>query len=273
MIDRKEEMVGKVSYIDASESNTSESDGSPFTPTGPSGNAGAVDNQWHEYTGYGNGGSCYIAGDGGTENTPAIKTTISGLTDGIYDVFAYFWSDPEADWGVRGGFTPSDMLNFNKQSSQHSEASQFLDTAEVVDDEAILYRIYIGRKNIRGGASIDVYIDDYDSSFGNRPTRTTYDGVGVARVIMKTIPGDLNGDRKVNLIDVALLGQGWQTIYDIYTLADIAKYWLLDDTIPGDLNNDGKVNMIDVAVLGQGWQTIYDIYTLADIADYWLLGT
>jgi hypothetical protein len=272
MIDQREELHGKVSYIDASESNTTESDGSPFTPTGPSGNAGAVDNQWHEYTRYGNGGSCFTAGESGTENAPVLKTTISGLADGTYDVFAYFWSNPAEDWGLRGGFMPSDMLNFNKQSSQHAEASQFTGTVEVTSYEAILYRVYIGRKNISGGASVDVYIDDYDSTFGNRPTRTTYDGVGVARVIMRTIPGDLNGDRKVNLIDVAVLGQGWQTIYDIYTLADIAKYWLWDETIPGDLNEDGKVNLIDMAVLGQGWQTIYDIYTLANIADYWLLG-
>jgi hypothetical protein len=43
----------------------------------------------------------------------------------------------------------------------------------------------------------------------------------------ESIPGDLNRDGKVNLIDIAVLGQGWQTIYDIYTLADIADYWLL----------------------------------------------
>jgi hypothetical protein len=224
MIDRKNETLGKISYIDASTSNTTNADGNAFSPTGPSGIAGASDNLWHEYTGYGNGGSCFTAGESGTENSPALKTTISGLADGTYDVFAYFWCDPAEDWGVRGGFESSDMLSFNKQSSQHAEAAQFFGTVEVVDDEAILYRVYIGRKEISGGASVDVYIDDYDGSFTNKPTRTTYDGVGAALVIPKD--GDLNKDGKVNLIDIAVLGQGWLTTYDIYTLTDIADFWL-----------------------------------------------
>jgi hypothetical protein len=225
MIDRENEKIGRVSYIDADTSNTTNADGNAFSPTGPSGSAGAADGKWHEYTVYGNGGSCYTAGDSGTENAPALKTTISGLADGTYDVFAYFWSDPKADWGVRGGFTSSDILNFNKQSSQHAEATQFSGTVEVVDDEAILYRVYIGRKEVSGGASVDVYIDDYDGSFTNKPTRTTYDGVGTALVIPKD--GDLNKDGKVNLIDIAVLGQGWLTIYGMDSLADIADNWLL----------------------------------------------
>jgi hypothetical protein len=155
-----------------------------------------------------------------------LKTTISGLPDGTYDVFAYFWSDPEADWGIRGGFaSDANILNFNKQSSQHTEATQFFGTVEVVADEAILYRVYIGRKEISGGASVDVYIDDYDGSFTNRPTHTTYDGVGAALVTPKD--GDLNKDGKVNLKDFAILGQGWLTIYGMDTLADIVDNWLL----------------------------------------------
>jgi glucuronoarabinoxylan endo-1,4-beta-xylanase len=38
--------------------------------------------------------------------------------------------------------------------------------------------------------------------------------------------GDLNGDHKVNFTDFAILGQGWLTIYDMDTLADIADNWL-----------------------------------------------
>ena len=224
MLDRENEKIGLVNYIDAGTSNTTNADGNAFSPTGPSSYPGGADGKWHQYTGYGNGGSCFTAGDGGTENAPALKTTITGLPDGTYDVFAYFWSDPNADWGIRGGFTTSDMLNFNKQSSQHAEASQFFGSVEVTSYEAILYRAYIGRKVVSGGASINVCIDDYDSSFTNRPTRTTYDGVGVALVLPKN--GDLNKDGKVNLIDIAVLGQRWLTMYDTDTLADITTNWL-----------------------------------------------
>jgi hypothetical protein len=183
MVQEQDVTLGLVNYIDATESNTEESDGSDFTPTGPSGSAGAADNQWHEYTGYGNGGSCYTAGDGGTENAPTIRTTVTGLSAGTYDVFAYFWCDPDLNWGVRGGFSSSDMLCFSKQSSQHAEASQFSGSVDVDSGDYILYRVYIGRKGVSGGGSVTVYIDNYDSSYsGDVPSRTTYDGIGVASI-------------------------------------------------------------------------------------------
>ncbi len=227
LVEQEGVTLGPVTYIDASPSNTTESGGSAFTPTGPSGSPGAADNEWHEYTGYGNGGSCYTAGDGGTENAPTIKTTISGLADGTYDVFAYFWANPNEDWGIRGGFTSSDMLCFSKQSSQFAETSQFSGSVTNLGNGVELYRVYIGRKEVSGGASVDVYIDDYDGSYdSNPPDHTTYDGVGVASVITGAVPGDLNEDGKVDMTDIAVLGEGWQTTYDIYTLKDIANYWL-----------------------------------------------
>ncbi len=224
MIDRHNETISLATYIDADPSNTTEADSSPFTPTGPSGSSGAADDQWHEYTEYGNAGSCYTA-DELSEDAPMLKTTISGLSDGTYDVFAYFWCDPSRDWGVAGGFTPSNILYFNRQSSQHAEASEFFGSVRVVDFGAILYRVYIGRREVVGGAPIDVYIDDYDSSLINGADRAVYDGVGAASVI-PDYAGDLYRDGKVNYMDIAVLGQGWQTIYDIDTLTDIAENWL-----------------------------------------------
>ncbi len=224
MIDRHNEAISLVTYIDADPSNTTNADSSPFTPTGPSGIPGAADDQWHEYTEYGNAGSCYTANES-SEDAPMLKTTISGLANGTYDVFAYFWCHPSRDWGVAGGFTPSDILYFNRQSSQHAEASEFFGSVSIIDYEALLYRVYIGRREVVGGASIDVYIDDYDSSLVNGADRAVYDGVGVASVI-PDYAGDLYRDGKVNYMDMAELGQGWQTIYDMDTLVDIATNWL-----------------------------------------------
>jgi rhamnogalacturonyl hydrolase YesR len=184
-VEEQNTSLGLVSYIDASTGNTTNADGSAFNPTGPSGSAGSADSRWHEYTGYGNGGSCYTAGDGGTENVPTIKTTITGLSGGTYDVFAYFWCDPNLDWGIRGGFTSAvdDMLCFSRQSAQFAEASQFSSSVTVTTPGYQLYRVYIGRKEISGGGSVVVYLDNYDSTYNsNAPTRTTYDGIGVAAV-------------------------------------------------------------------------------------------
>lgn len=227
MIDKQGQTLGPVTYYDANENNTAEADDTAFTPTGPSGSAGASDDQWHEYTQYGNAGSVYTAGDSGTENAPEIKTTINPSADGTYDVFAYFWCDPAQDWGVRGGFASSDMLCFNKQSSQYAEASQFTGSVETLDDEVVLYRVYIGRKQITVGGSVTVYIDNYDSSYsGDVPTRTTYDGIGVARIVTEDHPGDIYEDGKVDLKDIAELGSDWLTIYGYDSLAEVADNWL-----------------------------------------------
>jgi hypothetical protein len=226
IVEEENKTLGLVSYTDANLNNTTNANGSAFSPTGPSGSPGAVDNRWHEYTGYGNKGSCYTAGDGGTENVPMIKTTITGLADGTYDVFAYFWSDPNQDWGIRGAFALTDVnMCFSKQSSQFAEASQFSGSITNLGTGVQLYRVYIGRKVVSGGTPVVVYLDNYDSTYaGNKPSRTTYDGVGVALVIPKD--GDLNYDGKVDFIDFAILGQGWLTTYDMDTLADIADNWL-----------------------------------------------
>ncbi|MBN1391354.1 MAG: hypothetical protein JW947_00970, partial [Sedimentisphaerales bacterium] len=96
------------------------------------------------------------------------------------------------------GFTSAvdDMLCFNKQSSQFAEASQFSGSVTVTAPGYQLYRVYIGRKEISGGGSIVVYLDNYDSSYStNIPTRTTYDGIGVAGVIYNeedTLPPEPN---------------------------------------------------------------------------------
>lgn len=225
VIDRHDERYSLVTYIDANQSNTTEADNSPFTPTDPSGSPGVGDDQWHEFTEYGNEGSCYTSNES-PEDAPMLKTTISGMSDGTYDVFAYFWCGPSENWGVAGGFSTSDILYFNRQSSQHTEESDFLGSVSVIDFDVMLYRIYIGRRQVTGGAAIDVYIDDHDDSLVNGANRTTYDGVGVARVI-PNYDGDLSRDGKVDFKDLAILGQGWQTIYDINTLDDITNDWLL----------------------------------------------
>ena len=43
---------------------------------------------------------------------------------------------------------------------------------------------------------------------------------------VSTLAGDLSNDCYVNLIDVAMLGQGWQTAHDIADMVSIAENWL-----------------------------------------------
>lgn len=166
IIETTEERMGLVNYIDAEPANTTLSDGSVFSP----GDA------WQECASLGNRGTVYIAGDHGTEEAPMLRTSVTGLADGAYDVLAYFWSPPKADWRLTAGFDPTAMLVFRGDSSQQAETKRFEGAVKVLDGPVALYRAYIGRQRVTNGSAIRVYLDDAAG-------RTAYDGLGVARVL------------------------------------------------------------------------------------------
>jgi len=187
--------VGSIAYHDATPFNTTLANGSPMTSSGPDATTGSnTDHQWHESTGIGgNGGSVYVANFSSTEltpaeNAPALKTRITGLADGTYDVFAYFVSPPAAgDWRIAAGSTENGTLNFRRASSQQAEATHFDGAVETLwaTKGTALYRAYVGRKVVAGGSAIEVFIDD-------APSSVAYDGIGVARVLpnLRVAPGE-----------------------------------------------------------------------------------
>lgn len=178
--------VGSVTYHDATAANTTFADGSPLVTTGPqTGTGAAADGQWHVSADRGgNGGSALCANFASseltpTENAPALKTALTGLAAGTYDVFAYFLSPPAADdWRLSAGFATNELLNFRRYSSQQAEAAQFSGAVETLwtAQGTALYRGYIGRRTVAAGGSIEVVIDDNASS-------VAYDGIGIASVL------------------------------------------------------------------------------------------
>ena len=203
IIDRNDEAVGLVNYVDADASNTTLAGGAPIGATGPSGSAGAADNLWHWRTGYGNDGDVLTANESGLEDAPQLKTTIGGLADGTYDIFAYFWSDNDEDWRLTAGLDESNLINFRMYGSQHAGEDQFLtiDTVTANSNDVLLYRAYLGRVDLAGGADVDVFIDDW--SAGDAAYRTWYDGVGYALVI-GGLAGDYNEDGIVDAADYSV---------------------------------------------------------------------
>jgi len=163
LIDDPAVTADTVAFVDATETNT--------TPAaGP----------WKIATGIGNGAGVYQAtAAAGTE--PAILTTkIGDLADGTYDVYAYFWSKKDEDWKLKAGFAANDLLVFRRWSSQHAEAEQFTKDVKVAAPEMDLYRAYVGRKVVKGGAEIKVYIGEFQGE-----STVAYDGLGVAKVTTK----------------------------------------------------------------------------------------
>jgi hypothetical protein len=209
IVERTDEELGLVNYTDANSSNTMYANGAALQTSAPSGNSGPLDNLWHARSGVGNGGSVLTSSETGFENAPALKTTIDGATleDGMYDVFAYFWSDDDEDWRLMGGLENNNLIDFRRFGSQHAEADQFenIETVSANSNDLLLYRVYLGRTEVTDGSDINVFIDDWQSLSGGA-IRTWYDGVGYSLVspISPGLAGDFNVDGVVDAADYTL---------------------------------------------------------------------
>lgn len=201
VIETSLEHLGPVTYVDATAVNTELADGTPLAASGPDATPGAVDGNWHWRSEVGNSGDVLTSADSGYEDAPALKTTLTGLADGSYDVFAYFWAQTTGDWYLTAGFEPADNLVFRFNRStlgllasttadnvQQAEREHFDADVTLESGGAFLYRAYVGRRQVSGGAAIDVFIDDFNNpSFvdesGARLGQTWYDGLGYAPVL------------------------------------------------------------------------------------------
>ncbi len=87
--------------------------------------------------------------------------------------------------------------------------------------------------------NLEVFIDDL--AFGGQNNRTWYDGVGYQLVDAGGfLEADFNQDGTVDLLDLDILGQNWQS-----SGAGSAQ---------GDANGDTVVDLLDLDLLGQQWQ-------------------
>ncbi|MCA9241484.1 MAG: BNR-4 repeat-containing protein, partial [Planctomycetales bacterium] len=243
------EQAALVTYVDADSSNTTRAGGSPIGATGPSGGQGAADGLWHERTGFGNGGSVYTSNESGGEDAPALKTTIQGIPDGVYDVFAFFWSDNDEDWRLAAGLQADSLLDIRKVGAQSAEVEDFVAIEAVAANagDLQLYRVYVGRADVAGGSDIEVFIDDWASAY-NSSYRTWYDGVGYS-LVSPLLRGDYNEDGIVDAADYTV----WR---DNLGATGLAAYESADG------NGDGQITQADYEV----WSNNYGS-TRAQAAD------
>jgi hypothetical protein len=237
VIDRPNERLELTHYVDADGDNTTFADGSALITTGPDSGRSSADGRWHERTSYGNGGSIFASNEDGVEDSPTLKTTLTGVADGTYDVFAYFWSNIGEDWMIEAGFSESDMVLCERQGSQHAQADAFDETVLTIEQNRALYRAYVGRTDVIGG-SLSVFIDDLENGASNGSQRVWYDGLGYAEVIT-AVPGDANNDGCVDETDAATLAAHWGKNGADWTM--------------GDFNGDKTVNVADAAILAANW--------------------
>ena len=147
----------------------------------------------------GNGGSVLQA----TSNVTSLKTTLTGLADGNYDLFGFFWADTVNDLRVQFGLDTNHMQLYRRNGSQQAEAGQF-DAAETLAGGGLnLYRAYLGRVTVSGGSSVSAIIDDFATGTVNR---AMYDGLGYALV---SLAGDYNANGTVDAADYVVWRKAW----------------------------------------------------------------
>ena len=191
-----------VSYVDATTGNTLQWNGSSFAAFTPDG-AGA---NWTTRTGYGNDST--VIQSQYSIDSPLLKTTVSGLADATYKVYAYMWVENQS-WRMGAdlseaiplplyakGDYPSISLyvhyqdlagadtwgNFTSISPVYStnlNSNPFgSNTVLLANQNRRLMEIYLGTVS---GTEISVYVDD-DAAATDQPQRTWYDGIGYERV-------------------------------------------------------------------------------------------
>ncbi len=201
---RDTEQLCWVEYLDADLSNTTRADGLAFNPTTGS-SQGAADNNWHLRTGFANGSNVFTADENDSESVPTLETTVTDLSEGTYDVFAYFWSAMDADWRILAGLSEDNLMVYRRRGSQQADETQF-DTTLLLDEaNRSLYRAYLGRIDLAQGESISVFIDDDSTADSGR---IWYDGIGFAEV-MPRLQGDINRDGFVGLDDLDIILNQW----------------------------------------------------------------
>jgi hypothetical protein len=189
LVDRHvDEQVGLVHYVDAAVGaggNTTLANGDPVSG-------------WITSATTGNGGSVQQA----SSNQTALKTTLTGLADGKYDIFGYFWADQVNDLRIQfqldqtnTGLDATKMHLYRRNGTQQAEEGQFDADVTLAGGGLNLYRAYLGCIAVSGGSSVTAFIDDFATATTNR---AMYDGLGYALV---SLTGDYNHDGIVDVAD------------------------------------------------------------------------
>jgi len=187
ILDQNSEPVSPMCYVDATLTNTTFSTGETLITTGPDANKGAADNQWHERTGFGNGGSVLTSAEVGGENAPTLKTQVTVPIAGTYNVWINFWANPDYDWRIRAGLSADDMQLFRQMACKQVEPGDHDSTLVLTgSSNTFLYQAYLGHVQVLANDSFEVFVDDEAIRVGTQNTlvgdiaRTWYDGISYA---------------------------------------------------------------------------------------------
>lgn len=201
--------AGVITYVDASTlagGNTFlSSDPSNTTWLNTTANSTSANNtQWVVRSGADNFGigdsvlqSVTTAGD-----FPQIATRLTGLPDGTYTIWAFFWDQVNSasqNWGISAGLNSGSLATYSApgqpavagaSSSGVSNAADLTFAAPLKVEQAWsttlnlfqqnLFGVNLGRVTVSGGSAVSVFIDN--NLIGATGWRVWYDGIGYSRV-------------------------------------------------------------------------------------------
>jgi hypothetical protein len=182
-----------VDAVDGASGNTYATGGALATTTWYETGTLANDNaKWRKRT-LGNNSTVY-EGDYNAQSDPELTTQVTGLSDGNYNVWAFFWdsSGTGNTWTMSAGLTSGSLSPYSNDGpgSQVVTAmtlADFTSIGMVTEGDRTLYGINLGQATVAGGSGlINVFVDGTSYNGVATPnasaTRTWYDGVGYEAV-------------------------------------------------------------------------------------------
>ena len=210
IIENKEETVGLMTYVDANTMNTQAASGETLELTGPSNDRGPTDDKWHIRSGFANGDAVFASGELAGEDAPVLKTELSIMIEGTYDIWVNFWANPDADWRIKAGLSEENMQLFRQMACKQVEEGYHNSELILTDKgNTYLYQAYLGRIQASSNYTLNIFIDDETIEIGTQGTmvgdraRTWYDGVSYAKV--DSIISSIHTERKIPLEKFALI--------------------------------------------------------------------
>jgi acetyl esterase/lipase len=196
--------VGEITYVDASvvtgrnaflssdPANTTWLNTTQSSPT-------ANNTQWVVRYGADFGiNDSYLQSIATSGDFPQITTRLTGLADGNYTIWAFFWEQVVSttqNWGISAGLTSGSLTTYSAPLTGHSRPGtntadvsnaanlDFVTTPKVqqVDDGSggflqNLFGVNLGQVTVAGGSAVDVFIDN--NLVGTTNWRVVFDGVG-----------------------------------------------------------------------------------------------
>ncbi|WOO40637.1 PEP-CTERM sorting domain-containing protein [Rubellicoccus peritrichatus] len=155
--------------------------------------SGENNTQWrlrNSSTNNGFGSTAFQAQVGTLGSTPELTTQITGLADGVYDIYVFFTDF--GDWNISAGLTSGSLTTYEGLNAGGDSGGT---TAGVVQSDTLNldlgglsapgspsnhFAVNIGQTTVTGGSAINVFIN-HDAGVGNF-NRTFYDAVGYAAV-------------------------------------------------------------------------------------------